>query len=68
MGGVKKGGARVEKRYEWVASRFSSANDSEPQSEIVSLVETPDPAYAGKSNAARYEWREAMSFSILPSG
>jgi ketosteroid isomerase-like protein len=46
MGGVEKGWARVEKRYEWAASKFSSDNDSEPQSEIVSLVATPDMAYA----------------------
>ena len=46
MGGVEKGWERVEKRYEWASSRFSSANDSELQSEIVSLVATPDMAYA----------------------
>jgi ketosteroid isomerase-like protein len=46
MGGVEKGWERVEKRYEWASSRFSSDNDSEPQSEIVSLVATPDMAYA----------------------
>src|SRR5580704_14231923 len=46
MGGVEKGWARVEKRYEWASSKFSSDNDSEPQSEIVSLVATPDMAYA----------------------
>jgi ketosteroid isomerase-like protein len=45
MGGVEKGWANVEKRYEWAASRFSTDN-SEPQSEIVSLVATPDMAYA----------------------
>jgi ketosteroid isomerase-like protein len=45
MGGVEKGWANVEKRYEWAASRFS-ADNSEPQSEIVSLVATPDMAYA----------------------
>jgi ketosteroid isomerase-like protein len=46
MGGVEKGWARVEKRYEWASSKFSSDNDSEPQSEIVSLVATSDMAYA----------------------
>jgi ketosteroid isomerase-like protein len=46
MGGVEKGWARVEKRYEWASSKFSSDNNSEPQSEIVSLVATPDMAYA----------------------
>jgi ketosteroid isomerase-like protein len=46
MGGVEKGWSQVEKRYEWAASRFSSDNDSEPESEIVSLVATPDMAYA----------------------
>jgi hypothetical protein len=46
MGGVEKGWERVEKRYEWASSRFSSDNDSEPQSEIVSLVATPDMASA----------------------
>ena len=45
MGGVEKGWANVEKRYEWAASRFSSDN-SEPQSEIVSLVASSDLAYA----------------------
>jgi ketosteroid isomerase-like protein len=45
MGGVEKGWANVEKRYEWAASRFSSDN-SEPQSEIVSLVASGDLAYA----------------------
>jgi ketosteroid isomerase-like protein len=45
MGGFEKGWAQVEKRYEWAASRFSSDN-SEPESEIVSLVATPDMAYA----------------------
>jgi ketosteroid isomerase-like protein len=45
MGGVEKGWAQVEKRYEWAASRFSSDN-SEPESEIVSLVATPEMAYA----------------------
>jgi ketosteroid isomerase-like protein len=46
MGGVEKGWARVEKRYEWASSKFSSDNDSEPQCEIVSLVATPDMPYA----------------------
>lgn len=46
MGGVEKGWARVEKRYEWASSRFSKDNDSEPQSEIISLVATADMAYA----------------------
>jgi len=46
MGGVEKGWALVEKRYEWASSRFSGENSSEPQSEIVSLVATLDMAYA----------------------
>ena len=46
MGGVEKGWPRVEKRYEWASSRFSSDNDIEPQSEIVSLIAMSDMAYA----------------------
>jgi ketosteroid isomerase-like protein len=45
MGGVEKGWAQVEKRYEWAASRFARDNDSEPQSEIVSPVATHEMAY-----------------------
>jgi len=46
MGGVEKGWASVEKHYEWASSKFFRDNDSEPQSEIVSLVATADIASA----------------------
>jgi ketosteroid isomerase-like protein len=46
MGGVEKGWARVEKRYDWASSKFASDNDSEPKSEVISLVATPEMAYA----------------------
>jgi ketosteroid isomerase-like protein len=46
MGGVEKGWVRVEKRYEWASSKFASKDEDEHQNETVSLVATPEMAYA----------------------
>jgi ketosteroid isomerase-like protein len=45
-GGVEKGwAAQVEKRYDWASARFAS-DDDERQTENISLVATPEMAYA----------------------
>jgi len=45
-GGVEKGWAeQVEKRYDWASARFASG-DAERQTENISVVATPDMAYA----------------------
>jgi ketosteroid isomerase-like protein len=45
-GGVEKGwAAQVEKRYDWASARFASEDDDR-QTENISLVATPELAYA----------------------
>jgi ketosteroid isomerase-like protein len=46
MGGAEKGWARVEKRYDWASSRFATNDDDGRQNETISVVASPDMAYA----------------------